>query len=449
MGKICKDALKLNIPWRRSIVLFLSMAILSWPSGCSTTTLLEADHQRQWVRGNMHTHSHWSDGDDYLDMIALWYREHDYQFLVFTDHNVLADSQRWINVNRSKGGRQAFDKLKTRFPNHVEQRTSESGALEVRLNTFREVAARMNETGKFLLIQGEEITDSFENAPIHLNVSNIQQLIPPTHGSSVKETIENNIRAALEQRKRTGEPMIVHLNHPNFRYAVTAEDMMMIRGERFFEVYNGHPGVHNVGDKWHAGTERIWDILLTRRLAEFQLPILYGLATDDSHAHHEFSSSKSNPGRGWVMVLTDQLSTRALIDAMEAGRFYASSGVTLRRIEVSATHLTIEVDPVKGETYKIEFIGTRRGYDTTNHPVLDDQGNEIHTTRRYSDDIGETFATMTGPAASYRFTGDEIYVRARVTSSATLENTIDQDKQKRAWCQPIVLIKNSNQNQTP
>ena len=103
-GEAGKDALRLGTEWLRSMVLFLSMSILSWPTAYSATTVLEADNQRHWVRGNMHTHSHWSDGDDYLDMIALWYRKHGYQFLVFTDHNVLADSQRWIDVERSKGG---------------------------------------------------------------------------------------------------------------------------------------------------------------------------------------------------------------------------------------------------------------------------------------------------------------------------------------------------------
>ena len=38
--------------------------------------------------------------------------------------------------------------------------------------------------------------------------------------------------------------------------------------ERFFEVYNGHPLVNVLGDSLHAGNERIWDIVLTRRLSE-------------------------------------------------------------------------------------------------------------------------------------------------------------------------------------
>lgn len=430
-----------SIRWVR-LLLLVGIYLLGERSIAADETVLKADGALRWYRGNTHTHSHWSDGDDYLDMIALWYREHGYQFLVFTDHNVLADTERWIDVEDSKGGRPAYEKLKARYPEYVQERISETGSLEVRLNTFREIAARMNQPGKYLLIQGEEISDSFDEAPIHLNVANIQTVIPPMRGGSVYETIENNIRAALEQRKRTGEPMIVHLNHPNFQYAITAEDMVLVRGEKFFEVYNGHPYVNNAGDEFHTGTERIWDILLTRRLAEFQLPVLYGLATDDSHHYHRYSKKDSNPGRGWIMVLAPELSTKALIDALEAGRFYASSGVFLERVTMSPTELTIEVKPEPGETYQIDFIGTRIGYDPSSRPVVDDQGNEIHATRHYSDDIGETLATVAGTSATYHYSGDEIYVRARVTSSAPPDQETDENERKRAWIQPVVRLGN-------
>ena len=429
------------MPRRFRFALFTGVVSAALPSislCLAADVVLQADEGRQWYRGNMHTHSHWSDGDDYLDNIALWYRSHGYQFLVFTDHNVLAEGERWIDVEASKGGATALEKLRANFPEDVDERTGDNGAQQVRLNTFREVAERMNIPGQFLLVQGEEISDSYDDAPIHLNVSNVQQVIPPMKGNSVADTMQNNIRAALDQRERTGEPMIVHLNHPNFGYAVTAEDMLLIRGEKFFEVFNGHPGVRNVGDQRYASTERIWDIVLTRRLAEFQLPLVYGLATDDSHSYHENDPGESNPGRGWVMVLARELSTRSLVDALEAGEFYASSGVTLRRVEITPSAYSVAVDPVEGETYKIEFFGSRRGYDATSEPVVDDNGNEIRATRRYSADIGETLAAVDGPTATYEFAGDEIYVRARITSSAVIPETIDADKQQRAWCQPVV-----------
>src|SRR5690606_10143447 len=185
----------------------------------------------------------------------------------------------------------------------------------------------------------------------------------------------------------------------------------------FFEVYNGHPGVHNSGDERRASTERIWDIVLTKRLAEFNLPVMFGLATDDGHNYHKIPSRASEPGRGWVQVLAAELTPEALIESLEAGRFYASSGVSLKSIVASSEAISVEVDSRPGESYTIEFVGTRRGYDPTSQPVLDENGKELRTTRRYSDTIGESLAKVNGPKATYSFAGDEIYVRAVITSS--------------------------------
>ena len=97
-----------------SLVLIALSGRTNTPAKAQT---LQAVGPLKWYRGNLHTHSHWSDGDDYLESIALWYREHHYDFLGFTDHNVLADKERWIDVEKSKGKQIAFDKLRQKFPN--------------------------------------------------------------------------------------------------------------------------------------------------------------------------------------------------------------------------------------------------------------------------------------------------------------------------------------------
>ncbi|MBM3971605.1 MAG: hypothetical protein FJ302_17365 [Planctomycetes bacterium] len=399
---------------------------------------LQAAGPLKWYRGNLHTHSLWSDGDDYLESIAMWYRDHTYNFLAFTDHNVLADKERWIDVEKSKGKQKAFDKLKQKFPNGwVEERKTED-KLETRLKTFREVADRFNEPGKFLLIQAEEVSDAFQTSAIHMNASNVKELVVPRHGGSVAETIQNNTDALIAQRERTGQSMMIHLNHPNFGFGVTAEDLMRIRGENFFEVYNGHPGVNNSGNKEHASTERIWDIINSFRLGELQMPPLFGLGTDDGHAYHNIPSRASEPGRGWVMVLSEKLTPESLITAMEAGRFYASSGVTLERVTSSTDGLDVAIKAETDLKYTIEFMGTRRGFDSTSQPVLDKDGKEVRATRRYSDDIGKVLARAEGTTASYRFTGDELYVRARITSSRQHPNPSEVGEFERAWTQPAI-----------
>lgn len=416
-------------------VLAASLAVFVSPS--SDAEELRAGGNLRWYRGNMHTHSHWSDGDDYLEMIADWYQKNGYNFLVFTDHNMLPNIERWVTVDRTKGKREAYEKLKARFPDWVEER-GEGKNLEVRLRTFAEVAERMNVPGEFLLIQGEEISDKYGHFPIHVNAHNIEELIPPMGGNSVRETIQNNVNAIIAQRERTGRPIIPHLNHPNFGYAVRAEDIMYLEGDKFFEVYNGHPSVHNHGDHEHASTERMWDIVLAFRLGELGLPVMYGLAVDDGHDYHGIPSRGANPGRGWVQVLADELTPAALIEALEAGRFYASSGVELKSVVSSSRGLSVEVNPVPGESYTIEFVGTFRDFDRTSTPATDENGEERHTTGHYSDEIGRVLATVQGTSATYTFTGDELYVRARITSDAPHPNPSEPGDLKQAWCQPVV-----------
>lgn len=400
--------------------------------------VLQSGPQLQWYRGNMHTHSLWSDGDDYPEMIALWYREHEYDFLVFTDHNVLADVERWSDVLENKGKEVAYDKLKKQFPDDwVEERTV-NGRLQVRLKKFSEVAKKVGVSDKFLLVQGEEITDRFKNFPIHMNVTNVQELIPPMRGESVYDAMQNNVNAAIAQRERVGKPSLIHLNHPNFYYGVTAEDLMRVRGENFFEVYNGHPDVNNSGDKDHASTEKIWDIILTHRIVKLGLPLMYGLATDDGHSYHKIPSRRSEPGRGWVMVLAADLSPESIIDAMEQGRFYASSGVSLERVESSPHGLNIEVASIPGVSHTIEFFGTKKGFDDKSEPIKDPKGRELPLTRKYSDDIGQLLKTVEGDVAEYQFSPDDLYVRARITSTRKHPNPSEVGDFERAWVQPVM-----------
>ena len=122
----------------------------------------------------------------------------------------------------------------------------------------------------------------------------------------------------------------------------------------------------------------MWDILLTERLAVLGKEPMFGLATDDSHNYHNEPKKLSHPGRGWVMVRAAKLEVGALIAAMEAGDFYASSGVTLSDVRREKDSLSIEIDAEPGVTYTTEFIGTRKGYDASRiSPSLDDKRRTI------------------------------------------------------------------------
>lgn len=410
----------------RSSLLGFACLILA----CQVSTAAQA----RWWKGNLHTHSLWSDGNDYPEMIAAWYKENGYNFLCLSDHNRMLEGEAWVP---EKGrGSLTLQAYLARFGTNWVERQTRDGQPMVRLKTLQEFRGRFEERGRFIMIPGEEISDHFKSAPIHLNASNTRELIKPQGGNSVLEVMQNNVNAVMEQRERTGQPMIPHINHPNFGWAISAEDLMRVEREQFFEVYNGHPGVRNYGSTNRAGTDRIWDIVLTRRLAELNLPVMWGTAVDDAHQYEKFRVGAANPGRGWIMVRAPRLTPEALIEAMEKGDFYATTGVLIDDIR-RGKQLSFKIKGQPGVTYKTQFIGTRKGYDGSSKPVIDN-GKELATTRIYSDDIGTVLAETEGLSPAYKLKGDEIYVRARIVSSKPKQNPFQEGDFETAWVQPLV-----------
>jgi hypothetical protein len=286
-------------------------------------------------------------------------------------------------------------------------------------------------------VPAEEITDNVGALPVHINATNIQELIRPQGGATVRETIANNLAAVRRQSERLGRPMIAHLNHPNFGYGVSAEDLAHVLEERYVEVYNGHPGVNHLGDSQHDSVERLWDIANTLRVDKLDAPPLMGLATDDTHNY--FGNRGASPGRGWVMVRAPRLTAESLVAALARGDFYASSGVLLDEIRFDAGPGTLElrIAAEPGANYVTQFIGTRRGYDDRREPSVDENGKPREGVFRYSPDVGVVLATVEGPNPHYKLTGDELYVRATVSSDrAPLNPSFDGQKQQ-AWTQPV------------
>jgi hypothetical protein len=233
--------------------------------------------------------------------------------------------------------------------------------------------------------------------------------------------------------------MFAHVNHPNYKWALTAEELMRLRGARLVEVYNGHPDVHNRGDSTRAGTERIWDVVLAFRLGRLGMEPVYGLAVDDAHHFQKFARDKANPGRGWIMVRAAELAPAALVQAMESGDFYASTGVALKELRCDRRGCSLEIEPEAGVTYVTQFIGTRRGFNPRGQPALAKDAKPLRTTLRYGPDIGAVLEETKGLRASYTFRGDELYVRSRVISSKRKANAPGKGEVEMAWTQPWAL----------
>ena len=288
----------------------------------------------QWFKGNTHAHTLESDGDSTPDEVTRWYKEHGYNFLVLTDHNVLTQ----------------IDGLNAKYA----------------------------VPGTFTLIRGEEVTTPFEGKAIHVNGLDTRERIGRQQGASVAEILQRSVDAV---RAQEGVP---HINHPNFNWSLTPEQLGAVRNNKLFEIYNGHPMVNNFGGGGMPGTEAAWDAILSSGT------LLYGIAVDDAHHFKDLGNPKlAGPGRGWVMVRAATLSARAILDAMERGDFYASTGVELDGYDVTPVSMTVTVKKNAFAKYRIQFIG--KG--------------------------GAVLHEAPDSPATYTFRGSEGYVRARVLDS--------------------------------
>ncbi|MEQ1693551.1 MAG: CehA/McbA family metallohydrolase [Gemmatimonas sp.] len=296
----------------------------------------------RWLKGNTHTHTTQSDGDTPPADVARWYKSRGYAFLVLSDHNVFTDP--------------------------------------------RTLAALMDST--FLLIPGEEVTTSFQKAAVHVNALAVTRVIAPLKDSTLLGTVQKTIDAIR------AEQSVPHINHPNFLWSVDSATLFRMKNDRLIEIFNGHPTVHNIGGGDWPGMEEVWDGLLSSGKR------IFGIAVDDAHHFQgEFSAARANPGRGWVAIRSPALETQALVRALDAGQFYASSGVTLADVTISPTSLEISIAQKGDFKYSTQFIGQD----------------------------GKVLSTDRSLTPRYRLKGTETYVRAKVTDSGGAA----------AWVQPV------------
>ena len=243
---------------------------------------------------------------------------------------------------------------------------------------------------QFLVIRGEEVTETLGEKALHTNGLNIERLVPPQGGTSVVDVLQRNVDAIRRER---GVP---HINHPNFRWSITPAELAQVRNYRLLEIFNGHPMVNNLGGGGVPGLEEIWDAVLSTGM------LVHGIAVDDAHIFKQAGNPDvAGPGRGWIAVRAPRLDAGALMTALERGDFYASTGVELTDVQASAERMTVRVKTTAFSKYRIQFIG--RG--------------------------GRVLQESVEPNATYEIRGDEGYVRARVLES----------NGRLAWIQPIML----------
>ena len=266
---------------------------------------------KEFYKGNIHTHTNKSDGDENPIKVTEWYKAHGYDFLVLTDHN----------------HRTILD-----YGNTTETPVTP------------------------LMIPGEEVTLSFQKddvaVPIHINGIGIERVIEPIQAETVVSTIQANVNSIKEAGG------IASINHPNYKWAFTTSELIQVDGATAIEVFNGHAGSNGYGGKTKSSSEQIWDAILSAG------KLIYGVATDDSHHYHDFTPRMANPGRGWICVQAESLSESSIMDSIKNGNFYASTGVYLDELVSSNNTINISIRTEDDDPLNLpEYVTTITGYE--------------------------------------------------------------------------------------
>ena len=273
-----------------------------------------------FLKGQLHLHSNRSgDSDTPPDDVANWYRGRGYDFIVFTDHNRITDTE---------------------------------------------------DRGGMLTLPGVELTQNVRTCeppprPGHACLLHVDALLvsaPPSDGllrwpepapTHRVDLYGRGVDLALELGG------IAQLNHPNFHFAADLEQVVAMakRGLGMIEVANMAVDSQNEGDASHPSTEALWDAALSRGAK------LYATATDDAH-HYADADRVRAAGEtayvgdlGWVMVRAEK-TPNAIRAALTRGDFYATTGLLLSRVELSPESIAVEVaqDPARGGVV-LEVIG--------------------------------------------------------------------------------------------
>lgn len=324
----------------KSIILLVCLFYLS----CGQNKLQFVEYSTSGItfyKGNTHSHTTESDGDSSPFEVAQWYKDHGYNFLILTDHNVLTDKDKLIGL---------FD-------------------------------------NNFTMFSGEEVTTSYDEKSIHVNGLNISELVLPEKGNTVVETIQNSVNLI---READGVP---HINHPNFRWSLKYEELSQVKNYKLLEIHNGHPTVHNLGGGGIPGMEEVWDKMLSSGMEVF------GIAVDDAHHFKgEFAPERSNPGRGWVTVFSPSLTAADIMSSLESGHFYSSSGVELDEINATGSRMTIKIREKGNFKFRTEFIGEHGTvlFKTEENPAVYEINTQTSYVRAKVTDSGG-FAAWTMP----------------------------------------------------
>ena len=282
----------------------------------------------QFYKANLHSHTNISDGKHSPEEVKRNYKEKGYSIVAFTDHevfvpqNALCDEEflaiNAVEVARNDGWHGGFEYNKSFHINFYakDQNTTECPVLNP----------------KYIWLEHSKsyVTEEMEQKPYksHFSTAGFNHMF----------------------KKANDAGFLVCLNHPVWSL-LDPDDYTDLKGLWGIEVYN--TGCFRCG---LADTEQPMVDLLRRN--ERVMPV----AADDNH------DNWSQFG-GWVMVKADKLDYATVMNALERGEFYASTGPEIKEMWIEDKQLHIKTSDAASIRLATNYRCSRAKNGSRENPV--------------------------------------------------------------------------------
>jgi hypothetical protein len=250
----------------------------------------------------------------------------------------------------------------------------------------------LNKEYRFILLNGVEY--SFGHP--HLNVINhpVGRISRPRESYDLINYGHNN-RA------------LVFLNHMAEwnRFPQRVYNDQYLKNIDGLEVMNGFAARENISGYNPYGlsgiAEGLWDGCLNSGLR------IWGTANDDAHNLGQYGIDYATAGCCWNMIWAKELTRSAVIEAIKAGAFYASCGITISDVNVGEDSIKVS------------------------------SPNATHI--RVVGDHNRILMEVNDSTATYLMRGDEEWIRIVLWNDTIVYPNERSKFPKRAWLQPIMV----------
>ena len=250
-------------------------------------TIFLQDGNAIWLKGNLHSHSMFSDGDLTPEAMKEAYKHHGYDFLAVSDHDFYTDTR------------------------HLSDDT-------------------------FTMVQGFELwannASNDKDIHIHFLWDETPEGVLPNQPLHLRERTGKCASEFCYDMREKGA--YVMLNHPHWSMLTSPE----VDDENPYHAVE----IINYGTEWLENTgdgSVFWSEMLFRGCR------LWGGGGDDNHNHQPLDSMYSDSFGGFTVVKARDRSPKAIIEALKSGSFYTSTGPQIYDFYVDGDEVHVVCSP--------------------------------------------------------------------------------------------------------